>query len=138
MALFYSLSSSFFKLTYFIKLNNIPPSLQRHYSAFFTTTGYSAPVPCIGTQILMGSPFGLLPLHHDDRFPSSIQKPASGSCHLHAGCRISSKQVSLMLIPGQRLLPGFDIFPTLSTLLQWFNCVHLPDTHLISLLRPFL
>ena len=35
-----------------VKLNNATPSLQHHYSTFITTTGDSAPVHCIGTQIL--------------------------------------------------------------------------------------
>jgi hypothetical protein len=38
-----------------IQLDNCPPLLQRHYSAFITTTEPSAPVPCIGTLALAES-----------------------------------------------------------------------------------
>jgi hypothetical protein len=38
-------------------LNNAAPSLQPHYRAFITTTGRSAPVPRIGTLILVGSAY---------------------------------------------------------------------------------
>src|SRR3954468_24009770 len=41
------------------------------------------------------------------------------------------------LIPGQRLLPGFDVVPTLSTLRRWFTCVRLPDPHLTQSRRAF-
>ena len=36
--------------------NDAAPSVQPHYRAFLPTTGCSAPVPRIGTLILMGSP----------------------------------------------------------------------------------
>ena len=39
------------------ELNNATPSLQPHYRAFTTTTGCSAPVPRIGTLILIGSAY---------------------------------------------------------------------------------
>src|SRR3954469_11812616 len=41
------------------------------------------------------------------------------------------------LIPGQRLLPGFDIVHTLSTLHRWFTRVRLPDPHLTQSRRAF-
>ena len=41
------------------------------------------------------------------------------------------------LIPGQRLLPGFDVVPTLSTLRRWFTRVRLPDPHLTRSRRAF-
>ena len=53
------------------------------------------------------------------------------SCHLHAGCHLSSKQFSLKFVPGQRLLPGFDIVSTLSTLHQWFVFTHLHNIYLM-------
>ena len=37
------------------ELNNAAPSLQLHYRAFITTTSCPAPVPRIGTLILMGA-----------------------------------------------------------------------------------
>ena len=41
------------------------------------------------------------------------------------------------LIPEQRLLPGFDVVHTLSTLRRWFTCVRLPDPHLTRSRRAF-
>src|SRR3954447_22385473 len=41
------------------------------------------------------------------------------------------------LIPGQRLLPGFDVVPMLSTLRRWFTRVRLPDPHLTRSRRAF-
>ena len=52
------------------------------------------------------------------------------SSHLHAGHRLDSKQVSSRLIPGQRLPPGFDDVPTLSTRYQRFICIRLHSTYL--------
>jgi hypothetical protein len=39
------------------ELNNATPSLQPHYRTFITTTGCSAPVPRVGTLILIGSTY---------------------------------------------------------------------------------
>src|SRR5208282_2269037 len=39
------------------ELNNATPSLQPYYRTFLTTTGCSAPVPCIGTLTLIGSAY---------------------------------------------------------------------------------
>ena len=50
------------------------PSLHRHYSDFITTTSDSAPVPRIGTQVLVGSPLERLPWHRDDWFPQFRRK----------------------------------------------------------------
>src|SRR3954469_26003049 len=41
------------------------------------------------------------------------------------------------LIPEQRLNPGFDVVPTLSTLRRWFTRVRLPDPHLTRSRRAF-
>src|SRR3954462_2887164 len=41
------------------------------------------------------------------------------------------------LIPEQRLLPGFDVVPMLSTLRRWFTRVRLPDPHLTRSRRAF-
>ena len=43
------------------QLNNLAPSLHVHYRRFITTTNQSAPVPRIGTQVLVGLPLGRLP-----------------------------------------------------------------------------
>ena len=74
------------------------PSLHLHYRDFNTTARWSAPVPRIGTLILVGPPLGFLPYHRNDRFPRSTQEPDSGSHHLYAGRRPGSKQVSPGLI----------------------------------------
>jgi len=44
-----------------VKPDDVAPSLQPHYRAFFTTTSYSAPVLRIGTLILVGPPLEFLP-----------------------------------------------------------------------------
>ena len=69
-------------------------------------------------------------------FSLSIRATGSHVPHMsldqvHAGRRLGSKQVSPRLIPDQRLHPGFDAVPTLSTLHQRFTCVHLHDPYLI-------
>ena len=53
---------------------DVAPSLPRHYSDFLTTTSDSAPVPRIGTQVLVGSPLERLPSHRDDWFPQFRRK----------------------------------------------------------------
>ena len=40
---------------------SLAPSLHVHYRRFITNTDQSAPVPRIGTQILVGLPLGSLP-----------------------------------------------------------------------------
>ena len=98
-----------------IKPDNAAPSVQFHYRTFLPTTGCSAPVPRIGTLILVGLPLEFLPYHRDDRFPRSTQEPGSGSRYLYAGCRPSSKQVSLGLILEIRKSPSSDIIQFIST-----------------------
>ncbi|MDO9581128.1 MAG: hypothetical protein Q7J06_11295, partial [Bacteroidales bacterium] len=78
-----------------IRPDDPTPSLHSHYRNFNTTTSWSAPVPRIGTLILVVLPLEFLPKHRDDRFPRSAQEPVSGSRYLYAGCRPSSKQVTL-------------------------------------------
>jgi len=91
-----------------MKLDSVAPSLQRHYSTFITTARNSAPVPRIGTLVLMGLPLGRLPSHRGDRFPRSAQEPEPRSRRLHAGRHLGSRQVSPRLVPGERNTPGFD------------------------------
>ena len=81
------------------------PSLHPHYRNFNTTTSWSAPMPRIGTLILVVPPLEFLPYHRDDRFPRSTPEPGSGSRRLYAGCRPSSKQVPLGLILEYRKPP---------------------------------
>jgi hypothetical protein len=106
------------------------PSLHAHYRHFLATTSPSAPVPRIGTLGLGGHPLEPFPSHRGDRFPGYLLEPESESRHLNAGRHTGSKRISPMLIPEQRLHPGFDVVPTLSTRHQWFTCVRLSDPHL--------
>ncbi len=91
--------SSQYLVDQILKLINATPWLHLHYRGFIATTSCSAPVPRIGTLMLVGSPLAFLPYHQDDRFPRSVQKPDSESRHLYAGGRPGSKQVSPELIP---------------------------------------
>ncbi len=104
--------------------------LQHHYSTFIATTGSSAPVLRVGTQVLAGSLLEPLPWHRNDRFPRSTQKPVLRSCYLHAGDRLASKQVTASLFPGCTTDPGFDLISLLTTRHQQFTCVHLLNTYL--------
>jgi hypothetical protein len=83
------------------------------------------------------SPLRLFPSHRGSRFPGSLSEPGSESRHLNAGRHAGSKRISPALIPEQRLNPGFDVVPTLSTLRQWFTCVRLSDPHLTRSCRAF-
>ena len=62
----------------------------------------------IGTLTLVGFPLEFLPLHRNDRFPRSIQKPVLSSRLLYAGRRPDSNQVPSELIPEHLQNPGFD------------------------------
>src|SRR5437764_642232 len=64
-------------------------------------------------------------------------EPGSDSRHLNAGRHAGSKRISPALIPEQRLNPGFDVVPTLSTLHRWFTRVRLSDPHLTQSRRAF-
>ena len=75
-------------------------------------------------------PLRLFPSHRSHRFPGSLSEPESESRHLNAGRHAGSKRISPAFIPGQRLNPGFDVVPTLSTRHRWFTCVRLSDPHL--------
>jgi hypothetical protein len=75
-------------------------------------------------------PLRLFPSHRGHRFPGSLFEPESESRHLNAGRHAGSKRISPAFLPGQRLDPGFDVVPTLSTLPRWFTCVRLSDPHL--------
>ena len=55
------ISSSQFLVGWIFLRADSSPSLHLHYRDFITTTGWSAPVPRIGTLILMGSPLEFLP-----------------------------------------------------------------------------
>jgi hypothetical protein len=78
-----------------------------------------------------------LPLHRNDRFPSSVLEPGSGSRHLYAGHHLGSKQVSPRFYPEVANSLGFDVAYTVSTLRQWFTCVRLSDPYMTCLATPF-
>ena len=59
-----------------------------------------------------------------------MQKPRPSSCHLYAGGRLGSKQVSPELILETCKHPSFDAVPDISTPHQWFAYAHLLDPHL--------
>jgi len=42
-------------------MGDMAPSLQPHYKTFIANTDHSAPVPGIGTLVLVGLPLGRLP-----------------------------------------------------------------------------
>ena len=83
-----------------IELNDAAPLLHSHYKSFNTTTGCSAPVPRIGTLLLVGPPLGVLPSHRSDRFPRSTQEPEPRSRRLNAGRHPGHKQALPGLILG--------------------------------------
>src|SRR5258708_15739180 len=113
------------------ELNNATPSVQFHCRTFSPTTGCSAPVPRFGTLILMGA------AHLD----FSLRIEATGS-HVPRKSQVQSHAAfmpdavwaairpSPRLVPGQRLLPGFDIVYTLSTRHQRFAFARLSEPYL--------
>ncbi len=50
-----------FKVAQSFQLNSQAPLLHHHYNDFIALTGLSAPVPCLGTLILVGHPLEFLP-----------------------------------------------------------------------------
>ena len=62
--------------------------------------------------------------------PRSMQKPRPSSCHLYAGGRLGSKQVSPKLVQNQTQELSFDLVFTVSTPHQWFAGTHLLGPHL--------
>ena len=90
-------------LTVFIQLDRPSPSLHSHYRSFITTTGESAPVPCMGTLTGWHCHLSFSPCHQDDRFSCSIPKPVLSSCHLHADCHFVRFPVHVETHPGNTL-----------------------------------
>ena len=114
-----------------IKPDEPTPSLRLHYRDFNATTGWSATVLRIGTLTLVGPPLAFFPYHRNDSFPRSVQKPESRSCHLYAGRRPDSKQITSGPILESIQYPSFDVIHIFTTPHQWFACAHLLDSHLI-------
>src|SRR3954471_12333432 len=67
--------------------------------------------------------------------PCSSQDRARATLMPDATLAVSGSPPAL--IPEQRLLPGFDVVHTLSTLRRWFTRVRLPDPHLTRSRRAF-
>src|SRR5437867_2416866 len=88
-----------------------PPELP----GFIATSDPSAPAPRIGTRLLVGQPLGGLPWHRSagSRVPHKSLRWAH-AVFVPATIRAASRP-SPGLVPGQRLEPGFDGVPTLST-----------------------
>jgi hypothetical protein len=63
--------------------------------------------------------------------PLANKKGKSRSCHLYAGRRPDSKQVTSGLILEISKYPSFDATSDISTPHQWFACAHLLDPYLI-------
>ena len=81
--------------------NNAAPSLQLHYRTFITTTSCPAPVPRIGTLVLMGAThldFSLRIEATGSHVP--CKSPVQSSRRLHAGCRLGRNQGTPRLVPG--------------------------------------
>ena len=122
-----------------------PPSLRPHYRDIIATTRRSARLPCTGTLPLTvsaacGSPLRPPTIHgrcQGEAFPRSTLAPEPSSCHLYAGLRQGSRQVSPWLIPGQQRDPGFEVVYAISTPHRWFTFVHLLGSHLTHQVRLF-
>ena len=83
------------------ELNNAAPSLQLHYRTFITTTSCPAPVPRIGTLVLMGAThldFSLRIGATGSHVP--YKSPVPESRRLHAGCRLGRNQDTPQTRPG--------------------------------------
>ena len=86
------------------ELNNATPSLQPHYRTFLTTTGYSAPVPCIGTLILIGAAY----------LDFSLNIRATGSRVPHRSAAFMPDAAWAGIRPSPRLVQVNE-FPLVST-----------------------
>lgn len=64
---------------------------------------------CVVGLILVMLPLEFHPWHRNDRFPCSIRKPKTRSCHLYDGHHPSSIQIFLGCITKQWCNPIFDV-----------------------------
>jgi len=85
-------------------LNNATPSLHRHYSAFITTTGCSAPLLTSVLAKLLTIATSL-PLAFSQQVPRSTQEPELSSCSLYAERHPAHKQVLSGFVPDQQRYP---------------------------------
>src|SRR6516225_1687793 len=113
------------------ELNNAAPSLQLDYRAFITTTGCPAPVPRLGTLILMGTThldFSLRIGATGSRVP--CKSPVQSHAAFMPDAVWAEIRTPPRLVPGYRLPPGFDIVDKLSTRHQRFACARLSEPYL--------
>src|ERR1700693_2903887 len=113
------------------ELNNATPSVRLHCRAFSPTTDRSVPVPRFGTLILMGT------THLDFSLrigATGSHVPRKSQVRSHAAFMPDAVRAAIRpppgLVPGQRLLPGFDIVYTLSTRHQRFAFARLSEPYL--------
>src|ERR1700676_4014128 len=102
------------------ELNNATPLVRPHYRALNPNTGCSVPVLRLGTLILMGASHLDFSLRIGAQVPTALMPEV-----VRAAIRPSPG-----LVPGQRLLPGFDIVYTLSTRHQRFARARLSEPYL--------
>ena len=129
--------SSRFRLTKHQNVGDITPSLQSYYKTFSATTGDSAPVPRIGTLVLVGLPLGRLPSHRGDRFLASAHEPEPDSRLLNAGRHAGGKQVSPALIPEQPPSPVLTSSILFRHFIARFAFARLSGSHLTRCFRAF-
>lgn len=94
---------------YLIRLLDPTHLLFNHYDCFIATTSWSAPVPCISTLILVGSPLGFLLNITTTGSRSSTEKPELGSRHLYVGHHLPRTQITGKFIPKIKRVFGFDV-----------------------------
>src|ERR1700730_16549475 len=109
------------------ELNNATPSVRLHYRALSPNTGCSAPALRFGTLILMGTSHLDFSLRIGAQVPTF---PARAPLAFTPDVVRAAIRPSPELVPGQRLLPGFDIAYTLSTRHQRFARARLSEPYL--------
>jgi hypothetical protein len=85
--------------------NATPPALHSPSRSCVTTTGWSAPRPCLGTLPLRGPPLTVLPGPQGDRCPRATHQPGSPARHLEAGRHPARKPVAAGRFLAERLAP---------------------------------
>jgi hypothetical protein len=85
--------------------NATPPALPSPSRSCVTTTGWSAPRPCLGTLPLRGPPLTVLPGPQGDRCPRATHQPGSPARHLEAGRHPARKPVAAGRFLAERLAP---------------------------------
>src|ERR1700748_1014864 len=111
--------------------NNATPSLQPHYRTLVPTTGCSAPVPRIGTLILIGSAYLDFSLCIG---ATGSRVPHRSLVRSHAAFMPDAIWAAIRptprLVPDYRIPPGFGIVLHFSTRHQRFACARLSKPYL--------